>query len=105
MTPEAVPGGEPGARVKCFFQIMQFNVDYGTNFVFGIGARKDLLVKRGGRWLFLNLHVNAWTSRDAVPWQGEVTLKARPVMPPPTAAPNPTGSPPELTRELSGAPR
>ena len=105
MAPEATEAGETGARVKCFFQIMQFNVDYGTNFVFGIGTRSDLCVKRDGRWQFLHLYVNAWTSRDSVPWQGEVTLKARPVMPPPSAAPNPSGAPPELTRELAGAPR
>ena len=105
MTPEATEAAETGARVKCFFQILQFNVDYGTNFVFGIGTRNDLCVKRDGRWRFLHLYVNAWTSRDSVPWQGEVTLKARPVMPPPSAAPNPSGAPPELTRELAGAPR
>lgn len=67
-----------GARVRCFFQIVQFNVDYGTNFVFGIGARDDVCVKRGGRWVFQSLKVNAWTSRDSVPWKGEVTMKGRP---------------------------
>ena len=41
-----------GARVRCFFQILQWNADYNTNFVFGIGTRDDRLVKRGGRWKF-----------------------------------------------------
>ena len=50
-----------GARVRCFFQIIQWNADYKTNFVFGIGTRDDRLVKRGGRWKFYRLHVNAWT--------------------------------------------
>jgi SnoaL-like domain len=101
MTPEKTPEGELGARVKSFFQIIQFNVDYGTNFVFGIGTRNDLCVKRGGAWLFKHLYVNAWISRDTVPWRGEIKIAARPgQMPPPM--PNPSGSPPELTRELSG---
>lgn len=81
MTPETSPEGEPGARVKSFYQIMQFNVDYGTNFLFGIGTRNDLCVKKNGAWLFKHLQVNAWTSRDQVPWKGEIRLAARPVAP------------------------
>jgi hypothetical protein len=106
MTSEATPEGEEGARVKSFYQILQFNVDYGTNFVFGIGTRDDTLVKRDGKWLFKTLYVNAWVSRDTVPWKGEITMKARPGQPPLPAMkpqPNPSGSPPEMTRELSGA--
>jgi len=67
-----------GARVRCFFQILQFNVEYRTNFVFGIGTRDDKLVKRDGRWVFLRLHVNAWTGVDQIPWKGERTLPMRP---------------------------
>ncbi len=67
-----------GARVRCFFQIVQFSVDYGTSFLFGIGTRDDALVRRGGRWLFQSLHVNAWRARDDVPWKGEVILAERP---------------------------
>ena len=103
MTAMTTEDGEEAARVKSFFQIIQFNVDYGTNFVFGIGTRDDLCVKRNGHWLFKQLYVNAWTSRDSVPWKGEIKIAARPQVPPPH--PNPSGSPPELTRELSGAPR
>jgi hypothetical protein len=69
---------EEGARVRCFFQIIQFNVDYGTTFVFGIGTRDDALVKRDGRWLFQSLKVNAWRGRDDVPWKGRVTIAERP---------------------------
>ncbi|GGD26869.1 hypothetical protein GCM10010915_03650 [Microbacterium faecale] len=79
------PLDQPGeAKVRCFFQILQFNVDYGTNFVFGIGTRTDHVTKRDGRWLFQSLTVNAWTSLDQVPWQGELHLKGRPkyTMPP-----------------------
>ena len=67
-----------GARVRCFFQIIQWNADYRTNFVFGIGTRDDRLVKRNGRWKFYRLHVNAWTDVDQVPWKGDLTLPQRP---------------------------
>ena len=103
MEPETTPEGEAGARVRSFFQIIQFNVEYGTNFVFGIGTRSDTCVKRDGKWLFKTLYVNAWINRDTVPWKGRVTVQARPGQPPMQPAPNPSGSPPELTRELSGA--
>ena len=102
MEPLTLDNGEDGARVKSFFQIMQHNIDYGTNFVFGIGTRDDVCVKRNGKWLFKQLYVNAWVSRDTVPWKGKLLVKGRPAhLPPPQ--PNPSGSPPELTRELSGA--
>ena len=67
-----------GARVRCMFQIIQFNIDYGTSFVFGIGTRDDRLVRRNGRWKFFRLHVNAWTAMDQVPWKGERTMPDRP---------------------------
>jgi hypothetical protein len=67
-----------GARVRCFFQILQWNADYQTNFVFGIGTRDDRLVKRNGRWKFYRLTINAWTAVDQVPWKGERTLPMRP---------------------------
>jgi len=69
---------EEGARVRCFFQIIQWNADYRTNFVFGIGTRDDKLIKEDGRWKFFRLHVNAWTDVDQVPWKGDRTLPQRP---------------------------
>jgi len=65
-------------KVRCFFQIVQFNVDYGTNFLFGIGTREDLCVERDGRWVFRTLFINAWRSQADVPWKGEVRLVGRP---------------------------
>jgi hypothetical protein len=70
--------GEEGARVRSFFQILQFNVEYRTNFVFGIGTRDDICVKRGGVWLFKVLKVNAWSTPEAVPWRGEMRLAPAP---------------------------
>ncbi len=71
---------EPGElNVRCFFQILQFQTDYRTNFVFGIGTRIDHLTKKEGPWRFQSLKVNAWTDADQVPWQGEFKMMARPV--------------------------
>lgn len=83
MQPITTEEGEEGARVRSWFQIMQFNVEYRTNFVFGIGTRDDVLVKRNGTWLFKSLHINAWTSRESVPWQGELKLPPAPGQPAP----------------------
>jgi hypothetical protein len=65
-------------RVRSFFQILQFNVDYGNNFVMGIGSRDDVVEKIDGQWLFKSLFVNAWTSADQVPWKGKITMPERP---------------------------
>lgn len=64
--------------VRCFFQILQFNVDYHTNFVFGIGTRIDHVTNKEGPWRFQSLKVNAWTAADQVPWKGEIVMKAKP---------------------------
>jgi len=73
------PREEEGeADVRCFFQIIQWNADYGTTFVMGIGTRDDRLVKRDGRWKYFRLHVNAWTTADQVPWKSERTMPERP---------------------------
>jgi hypothetical protein len=72
---------EGEADVRCFFQIIQHNVDYRTNFVFGIGTRIDHLTKKEGRWKFQSLMVNAWTQLDDIPWQGEIKLARPPQAP------------------------
>lgn len=60
-----------GARVKAFYSILQFNVEYRTNFVFGIGTWDNYCVKRNGTWLFQSLKVNAWMDRNTVLWVGD----------------------------------
>jgi hypothetical protein len=60
-----------GARVKAFFSILQYNVEYRTNFVFGIGTWDNFCVKRNGKWVFQSVFINAWTGADKVPWVGE----------------------------------
>lgn len=69
-----LPKSEDEVRVKCFNQIIQFNTEYNNNFVFGIGTRDDLVVRQDGGWVFQALYVNAWQSRDDVPWKGEMHL-------------------------------
>ncbi len=82
---------DSSVKVRCFFQIMQFNTDYATNFVFGIGTREDLCVQRGGRWVFKTLFINAWRSQADVPWKGEVKLVGRPSGPAAAAPSLPPG--------------
>ncbi len=73
------PRAEEGeVDIRCFFQIIQFQTDYHTNFVFGIGTRQDHVTKKEGVWRFQSLHVNAWTAADQVPWKGEMLLKKKP---------------------------
>ncbi len=57
---------------------MQFQTDYSTNFIFGIGTRIDHVTKKEGVWRFQSLKVNAWTAADQVPWKGEMLLRERP---------------------------
>jgi hypothetical protein len=64
------PEGE-GARVKAFFSILQYNVEYRTNFVFGIGTWDNVCTKRNGKWVFQSLKVNAWMDRNTVLWVGD----------------------------------
>jgi hypothetical protein len=79
-----------GVQVRCFFQILQFNVEYGTNFVFGIGTREDLCVKHDGHWVFKTLFINAWRTQADVPWKGEIKMVGRPGggAPPPSLPPS-----------------
>lgn len=69
---------EGEADVRCFFQILQHNVEYRNNFVFGIGTRHDHVTRKEGRWKFQSLSVNAWTQLDDIPWQGEIRMQRPP---------------------------
>jgi SnoaL-like domain len=60
-----------GARVKAFFSILQYNIEYRTNFVFGIGTWDNFCVKRNAQWVFKSVYINAWTDAKQVPWKGE----------------------------------
>ena len=60
-----------GAHVKAFFSILQHNVYYRTNFVFGIGTVDVFCVKEDGEWKFKTFGINAWIQPEDVPWKGE----------------------------------
>jgi SnoaL-like protein len=62
---------DDGARVKAFFSILQHNVYYRTNFVFGIGTVDFRCGRHDGEWKFESFHVNAWIQPEDVPWQGD----------------------------------
>jgi hypothetical protein len=62
--------GEGRARVKAFFSILQYNTDYETHFVFGLGNWDNVCVSVDGRWLFESLTVYPWNQRR-VPWVGD----------------------------------
>jgi len=72
-------GDGQGARAKAFFSIVQYNVEYRTNFVFGIGTWDNRCVRDvDGVWRFRLVQVNAWTDATQVPWQGEKRFQAGP---------------------------
>jgi len=64
------PEGE-AVRMKAFFSILQYNVDYRTNFVFGIGTWDNVCVKQDGVWKFQSVSINAWMDKDKIPFAGK----------------------------------
>jgi hypothetical protein len=69
------PEGQCRARVKAYFSILQYSVDYRTNFVFGLGNWDNVCVKENGTWLFQSLRVDKWMGED-VPWVGEARARS-----------------------------
>lgn len=66
-------------RARAFFSILQFNVEYRTNFVFGIGTWDNRCVREDdGVFRFSLVQVNAWRQASEVPWRGEPTLQGSP---------------------------
>jgi SnoaL-like domain len=64
--------GENAARVRAFFSILQYNVYYRTNFVFGVGTWDNRCVRSDdGVWRFSYVRINAWTDVSQIPWQGD----------------------------------
>ena len=73
MTPE----GE-GVRIKCFWSILQHDVETQANFIYGLGTW-DALAKRDesdGEWRFRSVFVDIWRG-DNVPWVGDKRAWAR----------------------------
>jgi len=64
-----------GVRVKGFWQILQYSLDYKSTFVFAIGNWDNSCVKQDGKWLFRALRVTAWVSEDTIPWDGRTGIE------------------------------
>jgi len=70
------PESEDRIRVMSFNQIIQFNVEYKTHFVFGMDTHDDITECHDGRWYFKNLFVNAWLDREDIPRMGSMNHMA-----------------------------
>jgi hypothetical protein len=66
MTPE----GADKVRIKCFWSILQHDVQTFENRVFGMGTWDTLAEKRAGEWRFASVYVDLWIEGH-VPWVGE----------------------------------
>jgi hypothetical protein len=64
------PQGPDEMHVKAFFSILQHNLEYRTNFVFGLGNWDNVCTKASGEWLFKSMTIVKWMG-DTVPWVGE----------------------------------
>ena len=64
------PQGTGEMHVKAFFSILQHNLEYRTNFVFGLGNWDNVCTKASGEWLFKSMTIVKWMG-DTVPWVGE----------------------------------
>ena len=64
------PVNEQEMHVKAFYSILQHNLDYRTNFVFGLGNWDNVCTKASGEWLFKSMKICKWMG-DEVPWVGD----------------------------------
>lgn len=72
MTPEG-----DDIRVKAMCSMLQHNVDYRTNFVFGLASWDNLCRKQHGEWKFQEVVVCKWMG-DGIPWVGEDRARTLP---------------------------
>ena len=64
------PVGEQEMHVKAYSSILQHNLDYRSNFVFGLASWDNVCSKGSGEWLFKSMRIVKWMG-DTVPWVGE----------------------------------
>jgi hypothetical protein len=69
------PQGED-VHVLAYFSILQHNLDYRTNFVFGLGNWDNVCTKQDGEWLFKSVTVCKWMGEE-LPWHGEARARAQ----------------------------
>jgi hypothetical protein len=61
-------------HVKAYSTLVQYQVDYKCNFVFGLANWDNVLTKAPGEWLFKSMRVHKWMGED-VPWVGDDRAK------------------------------
>ncbi len=64
------PLSEQEMHVKAYSSILQHNLDYRSNFVFGLASWDNVCTKASGEWLFKSVRIVKWMGQD-VPWVGE----------------------------------
>jgi len=57
-------------HVKAYSSILQHNLDYRSNFVFGLASWDNVCTKASGEWLFKSIRIVKWMG-DGVPWVGD----------------------------------
>ena len=57
-------------HVKAYSSILQHNLDYRSNFVFGLASWDNVCTKASGEWLFKSMRIVKWMG-DGVPWVGD----------------------------------
>jgi len=68
------PRGEQEMHVKAYSTLVQYQVDYKRNFVFGLANWDNVLTKASGEWLFKSMRIHKWMGDD-VPWVGDDRAK------------------------------
>lgn len=68
------PRSELEMHVKAYSSILQHNLDYRRNFVFGLASWDNVCTKASGEWLFSSVRIVKWMG-DGVPWVGEERAK------------------------------
>ena len=61
-------------HVKAYSTLVQYQVDYKRNFVFGLANWDNVLTKASGEWLFKSMRIHKWMGDD-VPWVGDDRAK------------------------------
>ena len=64
------PLDDGDTHVKAYSSILQHNLDYRSNFVFGLASWDNVLTKASGEWLFKSVKIVKWMG-DTVPWVGD----------------------------------
>ena len=68
------PLSEQEMHVKAYATLVQYQVDFKRNIVFGLASWDNVLTRASGEWLFKSMHIVKWMN-DEVPWVGDDRAK------------------------------